>query len=119
VAQQRLLWLLEVAATLTACLAADPHGLQDKAVDNVGRFLWLPLELTLLLTWHLAEEVRRTGQRGLPASLQTARQPCIKLWCPFLCCCAGRQHQCIHASAAPLGAAARFHPTTPPWAPPR
>jgi len=31
--------------------------LQEKAVDNPGRLLAFPLEMVLVLTWHLAEEV--------------------------------------------------------------
>ena len=38
---------------------------QEKATSNVGRYLSLPLELLLLLTWHLAEEVR--WRRAVPA----------------------------------------------------
>ena len=61
---------------LTACLLPPllypPHRLQDKAVDNVGRFLWLPLELTLLLTWHLAEEVRQAGRQAEGATCPPA-----------------------------------------------
>lgn len=53
---------------LLPCLA-----LQEKATDNVGRLLPFPLELVLLLTWHLAEEVRLRRGFALPLpSLQAA-----------------------------------------------
>ncbi|KAI3436879.1 hypothetical protein D9Q98_006287 [Chlorella vulgaris] len=38
-------------------LAALYRVQMDKAGNNVGRLLWPPLELLLLLTWHLAEEM--------------------------------------------------------------
>ena len=38
--------------------------LQENAVNNVGLSLWEPLEVVLLLTWHLAREVSATGGGG-------------------------------------------------------
>ena len=79
---------------LPPCPKPHPHPypacLQDKAVDNVGRLLWLPLEIALLLTWHLAEEVRGAQACGLHGRLASPSAP-TQGTLPLRCRC--RTHQ--------------------------
>lgn len=70
-------------------------------MDNVGRLLPFPLEIVLLLTWHLAEEVGRpTGlqKRALLASPETTAVTVQRDRC---CCCCWARLLCMPLSHPP------------------
>lgn len=52
---------ISIRAEQNPVLAALYRVQMEKAVDNVGRILPVPLEVVLLLTWHLAEEMLYRG----------------------------------------------------------